>query len=77
MDPNGNLTEQAFILTQQSPATDGISTQHKRRLRELREALQDWLNHGGFEPSWVSHPTATREFKTWQRKRRKFQDLYR
>lgn len=70
MDPNANLREQQQLYG----ATDRAD---RVRLRELREALQQWLASSGFEPDWAAHPDASRTFREWQKKRRKFQDLYR
>lgn len=50
MDPDANLAEQDQILA------DG---RHERgRLAELREALREWLQRGGFEPQWHRAPRA-------------------
>lgn len=57
MDPNANLREQEDILT--TPHKDRYDY---ARLRELRSALEDWLNYGGFEPVWSDYPLAARYF---------------
>lgn len=54
MDPNANLQEQERILT-----TGG----DRARLRELRVALGEWLEGGGFAPDWSQAPRAARAFK--------------
>lgn len=70
MDPNANLAEQASLL--------GATSSHdKQRRSELRRALSLWLARGGFAPDWSKHPQAAKEFRAWQRKARKFQDLWR
>jgi len=53
MDPNANLAEQA-------ECTDSA------RLRELRQALLEWLQRGGFEPDWDANPEATADFNAWR-----------
>lgn len=70
MDPNANLQEQHRLLT----VTGGGG---RARLRELREALDQWISRGGAHPVWADYPDTTRSFREWQRNRRKFQDLYR
>ena len=71
MDPDANLKEQAdFNLL-------AMSLFDKRRLRELRFALQEWLTSGGFPPNWKAHSVATKAFHAWQRKMVKFGDLVR
>lgn len=70
MDPNANLKEQQELLT-------ATSNDDKRRRRELREALQGWLDHKGFAPTWTDYPEATKAFRVWQRSRLRFQDLHR
>lgn len=52
MDPNANLRAQA-------------STNNAAYLRELRNALADWLASGGFAPDWTAYPQAAKRFKTW------------
>lgn len=63
MDPEANLAEQESILTALRAATpDEVRAMRIRgereRLRELRDALLDWLNAGGFEPDWLKYPQA-------------------
>ena len=70
MDPCANLAEQARLLACES-ASD------KARRRELREALSEWLAHGGFAPKWGAYPEAAKAYRAWVRDRAKFQDLYR
>lgn len=50
MDPNANLLEQERLLT----------AGHRRdpRLWELRDALRQWLDRGGFAPDWSKAPHA-------------------
>lgn len=64
MDPDANLAEQ-------NTCTDPA------RLRELRQALLQWLNRGGFAPNWKAYPAAARDFRAWRRRANKFSDLYR
>jgi hypothetical protein len=54
MDPNANLAEQERILTS-SPID-------RARLRELRDALREWLGNGGFAPDWARHPKAAKYY---------------
>lgn len=28
--------------------------------------LQDWLERGGLEPTWLRYPTAAEYFRSWQ-----------
>lgn len=70
MDPNANLAEQSTLLTAEARSD-------KRRRSELREALLNWLNAGGFAPDWSKHPEATKAYRKWTRDRAKFADLYR
>lgn len=70
MDPNANLAEQDQLLN----ADTRID---KQRRSELRRALQDWLNHGGFAPAWTKYPEATKAYKHWVRQSAKFADLWR
>jgi hypothetical protein len=79
MDPNANLQEQARLLDLNGldRLDRDLSLADKRRLRELREALQEWRNRGGFDPQWYKFPHATRAFTRWQANHRKFLDLYR
>jgi hypothetical protein len=55
MDPNANLAEQ-------ETCTDSA------RLRELRQALAQWLRNGGFEPNWATYRAATVDFCAWCRR---------
>lgn len=70
MDPNANLQEQATLL-------DAMDRSDRRRLSELRHALQSWLTSGGFAPNWNTFPQATKAYKAWVRQSAKFQDLAR
>ena len=71
MDPNANLEEQRTLIAK----LPDLQAYDRRRLSELRRALQGWLTSGGFEPDWS---TAERgEFRRWERKAAKFQDLVR
>ena len=70
MDPNANLAEQARLV-------DATEREDIMRRKELREALQNWLDHGGFVPTWKAYPAASKAFRAWQRNRIRFQDLYR
>lgn len=53
MDPNANLAEQAECT-------------NPTRLRELRQALLQWMHRGGFEPDWGAYPEATADFNAWR-----------
>jgi len=55
MDPNANLAEQ-------SSCTDPA------RLRELRQALLEWIARGGCEPDWTRYPEAAKDFQAWARR---------
>ena len=59
MDPNANLAEQQTILDN--------DTIDRARLRELREALADWLANGGFEPNWTAY-SASSAYHLWYRR---------
>jgi hypothetical protein len=71
MDPNANLQEQANLIGRTDYGID------RRRLAELRRALQAWIAGGGFQPTWQAYPEAAREFKSWERRAAKFHDLHR
>lgn len=62
MDPDANLTEQAYLL-HYGPSLDAIG---RLRLAELRRALRDWLSNGGFQPNWEISAGATRSFWSWR-----------
>jgi hypothetical protein len=57
MDPNATLMEIESALIEGD----------KETAAERCDDLNDWLNRGGFEPSWNKHPQAT----TYYRKRAK------
>ncbi len=59
MDPNANLKEQAYLL-EQPPTAD-----RRARLKELRLALRDWLDGGGFEPDWSAYRRAAATYDAW------------
>ena len=59
MDPNVNLQEQETIL-QMYANTCGPVPEANTRLRELRQALEHWIDHGGFAPEWDACPLATK-----------------
>jgi hypothetical protein len=70
MDPTANLIEQEQIIMARDEArrtVDSNETPYQShraaRLRELREALIDWLNGGGFAPDWSKAPKARKYFK--------------
>lgn len=57
MDPQANLIEQERIIAQWgheplAGTPDGV------RLSELRDALNEWLLDGGFQPDWEHAPLA-------------------
>lgn len=66
MDPNTNLQEQEQLLQEISEYAE--NPQHpacinaRADLRELRRALHDWLNAGGFQPDWSKAPNAARYY---------------
>lgn len=62
MDPNANLREQEDLQIQLWD--EGKRIDYRRRT-ELRVALRDWLNHGGFAPDWEKYPQAARAFQQW------------
>lgn len=70
MDPNANLAEQERLL-------DSQERHDRRRLSELRHALEDWLAGGGFAPDWNKYPDASKAFKKWRRNCAKYIDLAR
>jgi hypothetical protein len=60
MDPNANLAEQDQLLCAiQALRSD---TDDRRRLRDLREALTEWIADGGFAPQWDRYPVAAAYF---------------
>lgn len=63
MDPNANLEEQEYQLSKLHAYGQKVD---RKRLRELREALLDWMHHGGFEPDWAACPKATKAFNAWR-----------
>lgn len=60
MDPNANLQSQAYLIK------GSLDAYAKRRLLELRQALQEWLAHGGFEPLWEEFPEASIAYHAWK-----------
>jgi len=62
MDPNANLREQESL--QAISSADDI-----QRRAELRRALTEWLERGGFKPNWRECPEATRTFRAWMKRR--------
>jgi hypothetical protein len=60
MNPDVNLQEQDWILTLTRAKTR--SNRAVRRLRELRDALNGWLQSGGVEPEWSKAPRAAKYF---------------
>jgi hypothetical protein len=64
MDPNANLQEQERIIAANAiiAANGRTATAVKARLYELREALCEWLDRGGFAPDWDKSPLASRYF---------------
>ena len=64
MDPDANLQAQAEALANRR--ADGTLHNYDRyALYNLREALRDWLDKGGFAPKWNTHPDATTAFHRW------------
>lgn len=76
MDPNANLREQAELLLPTWQVSD-LSTYDRRRLSELRRALQAWLSSGGFAPDSKAYPDAWKLYLVWVRKSARFADLAR
>lgn len=63
MDPNANLQEQEWIITESFRDEDGLRTD-RARLRELRQALAGWLTNGGFRPTNVAEcPNAAKYYR--------------
>ena len=58
MDPNANLDEQARLLS----STERVDV---LRRAELRRALRDWINGGGFPPAWDVHQMASAAYMGW------------
>lgn len=61
MDPNANISEQENLLANRHqyhkvPYVTEAERRDARRLRELRQALAEWLARGGFEPDWNLAP---------------------
>ena len=68
MDPNANLRDQESALADIEWERDhlndpGTMKRNRRRLRELRQALRDWLRSGGLEPKWESYPRALKHYR--------------
>lgn len=63
MDPNANLKEQGELIGKKKYAD-------KARLQELREALAEWLNRGGFAPDWSAYPRTAKWYSRWQERYR-------
>jgi hypothetical protein len=59
MDPNANLREQRDLIDSTDP--DDVD-----RLGELRQALREWLDRGGFPPAWDRDPAVSWAFKRWR-----------
>lgn len=72
MDPNANLAEQEDILRCLSDSagdaqehvkqTGRTRTEDVQRLYELRDALNGWLDGGGFAPDWSEGPNARKYY---------------
>ena len=58
MDPDANWAEQAGLLSRRK-----LDACDRRRLLELRRALQGWLTSGGFPPRWSAQPDSV--FAAW------------
>lgn len=59
MDPNANLQEQERIIRYR---TNTGTRETRARLRELRQALTEWIRGGGFEPDWSQAPNARKYY---------------
>ena len=57
MDPNANLIEQEQII-ERSIGNLAQRRGDMQRLRELRQALTEWIRRGGFAPEWTKAPRA-------------------
>lgn len=60
MDPNATLREMHYIL--HSDMTDADWD----RLDELRDAMREWLDKGGFEPNGEEYRDAWQDFQEWK-----------
>lgn len=60
MDPNAALKELEEIVLGNFACCQDVGPQ--RRIRELVEALDEWLSKGGFEPDWKSLPAGAGYF---------------
>lgn len=66
MDPNANLQEQERILLFRDEGwiqTVELRRHRRERLHELRIALHEWLDNGGFQPDWSQAPRARKHFR--------------
>jgi hypothetical protein len=69
MDPQANLVEQEELVLRLRKTTNSPAqiTSARRRLKELRTALVDWLKGGGYEPDWSKCPAAKTYFDGFRR----------
>lgn len=62
MDPNANLAEQECILMR-SPGRLRPLVADRDRFLDLRDALDGWINAGGFMPDWDEYPLASAHYR--------------
>jgi hypothetical protein len=63
MDPNANLKQQEWLLSQLAVCKGPNRKRNlETELSELRQALYDWIRDGGFEPDWTVAPKASAYF---------------
>jgi hypothetical protein len=64
MDPNANLAEQERIIVANriGDVHIHVSQETKARYLDLRTALAEWLQKGGFEPDWEQAPNARKYY---------------
>ena len=70
MDPNANLQEQGTCLDMLVIfAGESVNEWRRRtyatsrRLTDLRHALREWIDNGGFEPDWSLQPRAAKYYR--------------
>lgn len=62
MDPNANLQEQERIIVHPTVQDRAYAQAMRTRLSELRVALREWLQAGGFAPDWSKAPRAAKYY---------------
>ena len=67
LDPDANLKEQADLIAE-AGRNGAWSQAGGVRLAQLRRALYDWTNAGGFAPQHHNHPFAWTEYLRWMRR---------